>query len=302
MKTNYFMILLISLGIISLSSCNKEKLFIQPSIEVTGYTLEELPKDSTHLTIDVVIKNNDKRSAHIKDANYQVVIDGYTAQEEYCIIDKDILSYDSLILSLPITLLTSDAIQLLKKLDNGEELSYSVTGTFHVDDPILKLFDLPINIQGSTFVDVGFDDFFNQPDVLINNIDGDYTINGFTSYTFNLNVNSTITNLDAHSAVIDEIEYTATIEGVKSTKRYYTESYTTNLVIAGNETLDLTLPVTLNLGITTGATLASGLLDGTADYIIEGTFHVLETDGTQSDFTLPLYVTGTCPASVISLK
>lgn len=302
MKTNYFMILLISLGIISLSSCNKEKLFIQPSIEVTGYTLEELPKDSTHLTIDVVIKNNDKRSAHIKDANYQVVIDGYTAQEEYCIIDKDILSYDSLILSLPITLLTSDAIQLLKKLDNGEELSYSITGTFHVDDPILKLFDLPINIQGSTFVDVGFDDFFNQPDVLINNIDGDYTINGFTSYTFNLNVNSTITNLDAHSAVIDEIEYTATIEGVKSTKRYYTESYTTNLVIAGNETLDLTLPVTLNLGITTGATLASGLLDGTADYIIEGTFHVLETDGTQSDFTLPLYVTGTCPASVISLK
>lgn len=304
MKTNNFVILLISLAVISLSSCNKEKLFLQPSIEVTGYTLEALPKDSAHLTIDLILKNNDKRSAHIKDANYVAVIDGYTAQAEYCIIDKDIVGNDSLALSLPLTLLTSDAIQLLKKLDKGEELNYVVTGTFHVDDPKLSRFDLPIDIKGSTFVDVGFDDFFKQPEISVKKVTGTYTINGFppTGYTFHLKDSCVVKNMDEHSAVIDEVEYTATIEGEKSEKSYYTDTYSTDLSIAGSDSVSLVLPVVLNLNNSEGLALVQGLSDGTADYIIEGTFHVKSTDGTQSDFTLPLYTTGSCPVSVVEAK
>ncbi|MEA2076482.1 MAG: LEA type 2 family protein [Candidatus Marinimicrobia bacterium] len=274
-------------------------LFEQPTIEVTGYELLDLPGDTTFMNITMLLTNNDTRTAHIYDADYQVVVDGISALPEYVIVDQTI-PIDTITLTMPLTLLTADAIQMLTKLDEGESLDYVVTGTFHIDDPVLEEFDLPIDISGTATIDVGFEDFYDQPEVTVIAIDGTYRINGFTSYTLNFDVDCSVQNLDSREATIDEVEYTVTIEGVKSNKHYYSNTYSTNFVIAGSATEALTLPVTFNIGISAGAALVAAVADGSADYIVEGTFHVILVDGTAADFTLPLYIEGSVPATMVS--
>ncbi len=275
------------------------KLFIQPSIEITGYELLELPGDTAFLNIYMLLTNNDTRTAHIYDIDYQVVVDGISALPEHVIIDETI-PVDTITLTMPLTLLTDDAIQILNKLDAGESLPYAVTGTFHIDDPVLENFDLPIDISGTATVDVGFEDFFNQPEVTVNNMSGNYHINGFTSYTISYNVNCTVENLEARSATVDEIEYTVTIEGTKSGKHYYSNTYSSDFQIGASATENLTLPVTFNLSFASGAAMVAALADGTVEYVVEGTFHVILVDGTEADFTLPLYITGSVPATMVA--
>jgi LEA14-like dessication related protein len=274
-------------------------LFEQPTIDVLGYRLLELPGDTAHLEIEIMLNNNDTRTAHIYDVEYQAVIDSITALPEHVIIDQTIPE-DTLKLCLPLTLLTDDAIQLLNKLDGGESLTYAVTGTFHIDDPVLKTFDLPIDISGTSQVVVGFESFFNQPEVTVNNMSGNYHINCFTSYTITYDVNCTVQNLEARAATIDEIEYTVTIEGTKSAKHYYSNAYSSDFEIGASASENLILPVTFNLNIANGAAMVTALSDGTVEYVIEGTFHVTLVDGTEADFTLPLYVTGSVPATMVA--
>jgi len=59
----------------------------------------------------------------------------------------------------------------------------------------------------------------------------------------------------------------------------------------------LIIPVTYNLSNAEGATLVSGLIDGTANYTIDGTFHVISVDGEPADLTLPLHDTGSVPVT-----
>ncbi len=275
------------------------QLFAQPTIEVTGYELLELPGDTTFMNITMLLTNNDTRTAHIYDADYQVVVDGISALPEYVIVDQTI-PVDTITLTMPLTLLTADAIQILDKLDAGESLPYTCTGTFHLDDPVFEEFDLPIDISGTATVDVGYEDFYDQPVVTVNNMSGNYHINGFTSYTITYDVNCTVQNLEARAATVDEIEYTVTIEGTKSGKHYYSNSYSTNFLIGASATENLTLPVNFNLNLSSGAAMVTALADGTVEYIVEGTFHVILVDGTEADFTLPLYVTGSVPATMIA--
>ncbi len=290
-KMKDFVILLIVLGTITMSSCRKKDLFEQPSIEVTGYTLLELPGEYTYLEIDMIVTNNDSREAQIKDVEYQVVIEGVTSELEEEVIDKEILVDTPLELTLPITLLTREAIQLLAKLDAGENLNYEVTGVFHVDEPILKLFDLPIDVQGTAFVEAGFEDFYEQPEVTVDDISGTFSDNG-TTYTFDFDVTNTIENMDPRSVTIDEVEYIVFIEGIESETHLYSDSYSTDVTIAGNGTISLMLPVTLNLNSDEGEALANAIDDGTVDYAVEGIFHAVNVDGTAVDFFLPLYITG----------
>jgi hypothetical protein len=302
MKSKLFLIALILPVIVTISSCNKELLFVQPSIEVTGYTLKELPGEYTYLDIDMLVTNNDDREAFILDIEYLAVIEGFSAESVSIDINKTITPDAPLELTLPLTLKTVDAIKLLTMLDAGESLDYVVTGIFHVDKAFVEATDFPIDITGSAYVETGFEDFFDQPEVVVNSIDGTYTINGYTSYTFDLTANTTITNMDTRSAVIDEVEYTVTTEGVKSSTHLYSDTYTSNLSINGSGNVTLDLPVTYNVNITQGAAMAAGMADGTASYIIEGTFHVILVDGAAADFILPLYVEGEVTASVVQAK
>ncbi len=289
------------IGLVSLSSCSKEDLFEQPSIEVTGYSLKDLPGEFTHLEIDIILTNNDTREVHLADVEYQVVIEEISSEVEESDIDMEIPVNTPLELTLPLTLVTNDAIQLLAKLDAGEELEYSVTGTFHVDDAILKRFDFPINIQGTAYVEAGFEDFYEQPEVIVNEMEGSYSILGLTSYQFDFDVDCSVENIDVRDVLIDEVEYVVYIEGVQSETHLYSDSYSANFAIAGETTETLVLPVRLTLGISGGLTLVSALSDNTVEYIVKGTFHAIEVDGTAADFLLPLYVEGSVPATMLSL-
>lgn len=283
------------------SSCADKSAFVQPTIEVTGYELVGLPGEYANINVDILVTNNDTRGASILDASYQVDIDGFLSEVENETIGKDILVDSVLALTLPITLKTVDAIQLLKKLDAGEKLPYHVTGTFHVDQKFLKKFDLPIDVTGTADVKVGFEDFYEQPDVIVDSFNVDYTANGTpipSSYTFNIDVNTRVVNNDDRNVEIDEVEYTPTIEGKVTEKHYYSNAYAQNLTIDGLDTVILVLPVTMTMNLTEGAAFIQKLADGTVDYIIEGTFHAIKVDGTASDFFLPLYDTGSVPVTV----
>jgi LEA14-like dessication related protein len=282
------------------ASCKKEDLFTQPSLDVTGISLKELPKDSAHLSVTVKVTDNDKREANIADVDYNVSIEGYKASEEHQILNKSISPDAPLTLTLPLTLATDDAIQLLKKLNKGESLSYTVTGTFHVNDKKLKTFDLPLNISGKATVDVGFDDFFKQPTVHVDSIGGTYSVSGNVlnlQYTFNLLVHCSITNNNSTSAEIDEVNYVVTTEGVKSDKEKYSDTHTKNIIIDGNQTINVDLAVKYVMGNAQGAELLSGLTDGSANYIVEGTFHTIKVGGQSADFKLPLYEKGSVPVT-----
>ena len=58
----------------------------------------------------------------------------------------------------------------------------------------------------------------------------------------------------------------------------------------------------MNLGITEGAALVLAMADGTADYILEGDFYAIDVDGVAADFLLPLYTTGSVPATMLGKK
>jgi hypothetical protein len=299
MRKKLLLFTLISLGVVYLFSCKKSDLFDQPTINVIGFSLEGLPGEYTTVNIDLQVINNDSKEAKIKDAEYLVTIDGFVADNEIAIIGQKIYNDVPLDLTLPLTLKTSDAIQLLSKLDAGQELSYTVVGAFHLDKAVLNKIDLPIDITGTAYVETGFEDFFYQPDVTVNSMSGSYTINGFTSYTFDFDVNSGVQNMDSRDAVIDEVEYIVFVEGVESETHLYSDTYPTDIIIDGGATIDMILPVTLNVGFANGIALAAAVSDGTISYVVTGTFHVIEVDGVTEDFLLPLYVTGSVPATMI---
>ncbi len=285
--------LLIVFGLLIIFSCNKSKLFEQPSIEVTGFTLKELPGEFTYLDIDILVTNNDKRDALIKDVEYTVIVEGYTCETEQEDVNQTILADEPLALTLPLTLRTKDAIQLLAILDQGQELEYSVTGTFHVDEPVKNLFDLPIDVAGTAIVDVGFEDFYEQPEVTVNEITIVSSESGSTSVTYQFEVDCTVENMDPRDVVVDEVEYVVTIEGIDSEPHFYSDTYATNLSVTGNGTVDLTLPVAVEMTPTEEAAFNAAVESGTVDYSVEGTFHAITVDGAASDFLLPLYITGT---------
>lgn len=299
MRKKFLMIMIVAIGLASMFSCDKEDLFDQPTIIVTGFSLDDLPGEYTTINVEVEVVNNDSKEATIKDATYQVTVEGFICETETVDIGQKIYNDVPLDLILPLTLKTTDAIQLLTKLDKGEELSYTVFGTFHLDKAVLDVIDLPIDIIGTAYVETGFEDFFEQPDITVNDMDGTYVINGITSYVFDFDVNCDIENIDTRDAVIDEVEYTVTVEGVKSNTHLYSDTYSSSIDIAGGATVDMILPVTLNLGLTDGIALAAAMADGTVSYTIEGTFHVIEVDGSTEDFLLPLYVTGSVPATMV---
>ncbi len=293
MKTKQFIFLLTVLGTLTFFSCKNKDLFEQPSIEITGISLQELPGEYTHLNIDMEVTNNDSREATIADIAYQAVIEGITSEAMTSDINKEILVGTPLELTLPLTLKTKDAIKLLAKLDAGQKLDYSVTGTFHVDEPVLKRFDLPIDVQGTADVDAGYDDFYKQPDVTVTDLTVSSSGDDASGYTYNFDVTCDVKNNDTKNVSIDEIEYTVTIAGLTSETQLYSDTYSENFVINGGETVSLTLPVTFNnITASQKADLDNAIASGTVNYSAEGTFHAAEVDGTVTDFILPLYVTG----------
>ncbi len=300
MKPKLLIITAIAIPTLLNTSCKKEDLFVQPSVDVQKITLMELPGEFANIEVDLLISNNDTRDVHLADIEYQAVVEGVTSQLEIHDIDQEILVSTPLELTLPLTLTTSEAIPILAKLYAGKAIAYKVTGTFHVDDPILNFFDLPINVTDSSVVDFNIEDFYEQPDVTINDISGTYTMNGMTGYTFDMEVDCTVENPNKLGAVVDEVEYVVTVEGVKSASHLYSDTYDTDIVLAGESTISLILPLTMTVDLATGVALGLAISGGTADYVLEGEFHVTKLDGVIADFSLPLYDAGSVPVTVLN--
>jgi len=304
MVKNYLFLFLIILGILLMStSCDMKNFFKQPTVEVEGYTLVELPTEVTKLNLDITITNNDSREAYITDVTYIANIEGVVSEEMETTLNKDVPVGTPLEATIPLNLPTEGAVLLLSKLENGEELHYRVIGTFHVEDDDLGEFHLPLDIEGDSLVDVGYEEYFEQPEITVNNITGSYTINGFTSYTFNLIVNCTVQNMDSHSATVDKVVYKVYLEGVPSNQEVYYPNPVISLAAHGQagDSVDLNLPLVFNTNPAQGAQIVAGASDSTLNYTIEGTFNATTelTPGRPTTFTLPLYKTGTVPATII---
>ncbi|MCK4813058.1 MAG: LEA type 2 family protein, partial [Candidatus Marinimicrobia bacterium] len=296
----YLAVILIVLGAFIVFSCSIEDLFKQPTVEITGYTLKGLPADTAFLDIDMTVLNNDHRQVHVADVDYSIVLEGITLPDQTAIINQDMYPDSSMDLTLPLSMLTSDAVKILAKLDAGEELDYSVTGLFHVDDPVFNLFDLPLNVSGTATVDAGYEDFYAMPEVSVHDISGNFTANGTDSYIFDFEVSCFVQNMDSRNVTIDEVEYLVYIEGIPSETHLYSETYSEALEIDGNGSDSLRLPIMLTLDATSGAQLASAIQDGSIDYVVEGIFHATEVDSIDIDFSLPLYITGNMSADIFS--
>ncbi|MCD6337619.1 MAG: LEA type 2 family protein, partial [Candidatus Marinimicrobia bacterium] len=292
--------ILIILGFFALFSCSIEDLFIQPEVEITNYTLLELPADTAFLDIDMLVTNMDKRQVHVADVDYEVVLEGITLPAQTAILDMDIYPDSTIDMTLPLSMVTSDAVRILAKLDAGKELNYTVTGLFHVDDPIYNLFDIPLNVTGTAEVDAGYEDFYDMPTVTLIDISGNFTANGSDSYIFDFDVTCAVHNNDARAATVDEVDYIVNIEGITTEEHHLSDTYPDGLFLEGNSDDTLTLPIMLTLDAISGAQLATAVHDGHIDYSVEGIFHATEVDSIDSDFTLPLYLNGNTSADILS--
>lgn len=295
------LILFFILAVITTLSCDIKKLFEQPAVTVDGFSLKELPGDTTLLDIDVTITNQDKRDGQIGLTTYKAVIEGIESKEMTYKLNETILSETPLATTLPLELPTEGAAYLLNKLKKDEPLNFSVVGTAFEENRGLYL---PLEVEGTATVEVGYEDYFNQPEVTVNNITGTYSINGFppTSYTFDLMVDCDVQNMDSHSATIDEVVYTVYLEGVPSEEETYIPDPLISIDENGgtNDTVTIDLPVVFNTTNSEGLTIIAGASDdGQVSYIVEGTFHALtEIDEESMDFYLPLYVTGETSATL----
>jgi hypothetical protein len=303
LKKSYIYVLLFLVAVLLLFlSCDLKNFFEQPTVEVEDFSLRELPGDMTKLDLNVTITNNDHREGNIGNTTYTAVIEGIESEAMEYALNETIPVDTPLQTILPLDITTDGAAYLLSKLENGEELTYQVTGTFHEIDRNL---DLPIDITGTALVEVGYEEYFEQPEVTVNDVTGTYSINGMppSSYTFDLMVNCDVQNMDVHSATIDEVEYIVYLEGVPSDTELYEPDPDIFIDSHGEpgDTVNLDLPVVFNTNTSEGATIVAGASDdGKVAYIVEGTFHAMtELNDEPADFYLPLYVTGETSATIV---
>lgn len=281
-------------------SCDLKNFFEQPSVDIEGVSLTELPNEWTNLDVEVIITNNDDREGNIGEIAYQAVIEGIESEEMTYNLDETIPVDTPLGTTIPLKITTEGASFLLSKLEKGKSLNYTVTGTFHEVDRNL---DLPLDIEGTALVEIGYEEYFAQPEVTVNEVTGTYTINGYTSYTFDLIVDCDVKNMAPYAATIDEVVYTVYLEGVPSEEEIYLPD--PDIAISANgeagDLVNLNLPVEFNTGVTDGMAIASGASDdGQVEYVVEGTFHALtEINNEAMDFYLPLYVTGETSANIV---
>ncbi|MCK4797707.1 MAG: hypothetical protein KAT05_10010 [Spirochaetes bacterium] len=274
--------------------CNLANWFKQPTVDVKDYTLTELPTEYTKLDVDVVVTNNDWRNAAVTTVTYKAEIEGVDSKSMTHKLNETLIAGQALDITMPLTLPTEGAALLLKKLGKGQKLDFTITGIFHVDDPCLSTFDLPLNTSGKAKVDVGYEEYFAQPEVEVNSFTVTSVTPGLFTTDIDLSVDITVTNMDTHDATIDEVEYIVNIEGVKSDEEIYNTTFNiaaANL-IGDDDEEDLTM-TNISLHDVSNITLAAWTLAGHVSYTVTGTFHA-ETDlgNGPIEFYLPLYVTG----------
>ena len=274
-------IVLSILSVFVCTGCDLSGAFTQPTVVVNNFELKQLPGESATILVSSTVTNVDKRSADISTVIFVATVEDFVCKEVTYEIDGTIEAGENLEVILPITLSTSDAIELLEKMQKGEVLDFSITGKFFADIPFLGETELPLSVDGKSSVIKGIDDFFKQPTVVVK----DYELSELPGDTVLLDVKVDVTNNDSKGATVVELEYVANIEGIISSEM--NEPF--NEVFSAGQTKTLTMQVELP---TVGATsLLSKLeLDGEVDFTIVGLFDIEEVD--LGSFKLPLDIAG----------
>jgi len=288
----YYRLLFILLIIATLVSCKKEKLFVQPTTEIVGYSLREFPGDSIYLDIDVEITNNDDREVNISEIEYQVVVEGISSSLETVVVDQEFKTDEPLFLTLPLTVATKDALELFGDIETGEELAYNIIGKISFNDPILKLFDMPINMSGTAMVDIGYDEYFEQPEIAISSISADYEFVSLTEYRFNFVLGCMVSNPVPFDVLINEMEYVITLEGIVSEDHRYTEINTENLLLPAEGAKTIDLPISFTLKLEDALPLIENLSDGKVSYGIDGTIYIIEVNEVPFLYEVPFILEG----------
>ena len=288
----HYRILVFVLLLTAFGSCRKEKLFVQPTTEIIGYSLREFPGDSIYLDIDVEITNNDDREVNISEIEYQVVVEGVSSGVELIVVDQEFKTDEPLLLTIPLTVATKDALELFSEIETGEELSYNVIGKISFNDPILKLFDMPINVSGTAVVDIGFDEYYEQPEIAITGISVDYEFISLTEYRFDFIVGSMISNPVPFEVTISEMEYQITLEGLMSDDHRYTELNSENLILPAEGAKTIDLPISFTLQLSDALPLIDALADGIISYAIDGNIQIVEVNEVPFELVVPFNLEG----------
>jgi hypothetical protein len=287
-KTTLFILLSIVLVLMS-TTCDLKDLFSQPSVTVTDITVDEDLSNNTRMNITVEITNNDSRGATIHDATYTAVIEGTSTVSDTTSVDVSWAAGETVTLQMPLTMPTDEAAFLLDTLTTEGSLDFSLTGNFSASTSGLGTLTLPLDTTGTAVVIIETDNLFSQPDVTAN----DFTVTSnpanLLAGSLNLEVNTTITNMDDHTADVTEVIYTVTLENtyVSQEMTYNGSSFnlTPNGTPADNDTRDM--PITFPI------TAAAVAATSPVAYTITGTFFA-ETDlgSGPIGFWLPLDVSG----------
>ncbi|NPV02024.1 MAG: hypothetical protein HPY53_11650 [Brevinematales bacterium] len=292
------------LSVILLSSCSLDSMFQQPQVTVIDYELVELPGDTTKLLIECDVKNMDSHDGDVKSINYVAVIEGVTSESMTYNTPFTMLGNQTLRMKLPLTLPTADAALLLDKLNAGKSLSYTVTGKFTADT-FLGTQELKLNISGSAAVDVGIEEFFQQPSVEMNETKG-FLVTSIGSPGVPPLVPATpvviqikeviVSNKDIHGAAVIKMDYTVNIEGVNSEKMSYTPSSPIPIASAQSNGAQIVMS---NMSVNFSYTSLLGVVSFTTvktnhvDYTIIGTVLIEANLGTSNmQFYLPINTSG----------
>jgi LEA14-like dessication related protein len=273
-------------------SCKKERIFLEPGVEIISYSLTEFPGEYLHLNITVEITNNDDRQPNINEVEYQVFIEGLTSEPEIFVVDTIFRTDEPLELTLPLTFKTDEALELVDQLEVGQELSYQVVGSISFNDPILKLFTIPVDVSGTAIVDMGFDEFYEEPTVLLSDIQIDYKIIDWTSYQFIINTSCLVDNPNPFDVTIDEVVYTVKVENVLSETNRYSDSHDEAFLMEKDAVSKLELPVVINLELIEALDLIEAISDGFISYWVEGVLHVSAVNGVAMDLNVPFELAG----------
>ena len=310
----FFMLFVVTIA--AFSGCSRENFFKQPKLKILSVQLLELPTDTTKLSITAKVINLDRKAAVVKKIDYTVSFPDDDVVSEMMTYEQDLAlaGNDNVTQTFPLTITTEGAGKLLKKLVQGQTLAYQVQGDFVVHNAIAGTLTLPVDVSGDASVEIGYESFFEQPQVVVDN----YVVEDINwgpppfylpPISADLKADITVTNMSAYSATITEVQYLVKIEGTSATQyeTYGDEPAEAEFIIGpydndpGNpsDTKKLTaLPFTMPATV---AALFAGKLgqDVEVDFEVIGTIQATVQFGlTEIDFSLPLHAAETTTVHV----
>jgi len=292
-------ILLLGMGaiiLLALFSCSPT--FTQPSVTYNSFSLLELPSEYIKLSVNVDVTNLDKRKAEISQVTYTATVEGISSEAMTYATPFTLAKSATTTMDMPLTFTTANALALLRLIENGTNLEYTVTGVFTADTAVGPM-DLILDTGGEAEVVVDINDYFEQPTVTVNTIR--YATANTTptlGSTMDYIINATIKNNAAYAANVTSAVYTVTLEGgLTSSSMTYSNAFAVTAAGAsGSEVVRDDMPASFPVSASNAAALVAiaNKIGQQVQFTVNGTMNLTADIGAGNmNFVLPLYVTGT---------